>query len=148
MKRLAVEQVSCGGRKELWALKADICKSFSEPLADDEWPVRLLPLWDTMLMGHKDKSWTVPNGDELKAVWRRAAFVSAVVLARGRAVAVWSYKKKRKSLDIEVTALSGWRKSLHLKGVEAEAEVLAAHLSYGAGESIVRTGRDSIISLR
>lgn len=54
-------------------------------------------------MGHADKSWTVPDPARRTLVWRRAAFVAAVVLARGRVVATWSHRVRRGRLVVEVT---------------------------------------------
>ena len=131
-------QVSCGQRKGLVALTRDRRDLTAQPPADlKAWPVRLLPTWDCLLMGHADKSWTVPNPDELKQVWRKAAMVAPVVLARGRVVATWTHKKRRGALEVSVTPLSGWRKSLHAAGVRREAAVVAAHLELKGAEVIV-----------
>ena len=87
--------VSCGGRKGLAALADDARDLRADPPAGKDWPLRLLPLWDGLLMGHKDKTWTVPDAAERPAVWRRGAHVSAAVLHRGRIVAVWTQAKRR-----------------------------------------------------
>ncbi|MEZ4649188.1 MAG: winged helix DNA-binding domain-containing protein [Candidatus Eisenbacteria bacterium] len=88
---------------------------------------RLLPKFDTLLMAHADKSWTVPDEAERKHVWLRFADVAAVVLAGGRVVATWKHKATRKRLDIVVTPLSGWKKSLTGQ-VEKDAERTATIL--------------------
>lgn len=121
--------VSCGERKGLMAMAEDVLDLRRKPPAGaDAWPVRLLPLWESMLMAHADKSWTLPLESERKLVWRKAAFVSAVVLARGRVVATWSQNKRRGSIEVEVQPLSGWRKTRHLGAVKREAAALAEHL--------------------
>ena len=83
-------------------------------------PARLLPKFDTLLMAHADKSWTVPDEAERKKVWLRFADVAAVVLAGGRVVATWRHKATKKQLGIVVTPLSGWKKPL-AKQVETDA---------------------------
>lgn len=126
--------VSCGDRKRLVALKPDgRALKAVPPKGLKTWPVRLLPLWDSMLMGHADKSWTLPDEVERKRVWRRAAFVAAVVLARGRVVAIWSQKARARALDVSVEPLSGWRPA-HAAGVRREAKAVASHLGLGAAE--------------
>ena len=128
-------QVSCGERKGLVALTADLDKlEVSPPGGLKGWPVRLLPTWDCLLMGHADKSWTVPNELERKAVWRKAAMVSAVVLARGRVVAIWTQKKRRRELLVTVEPLNLWRGSKHLPSVKREARAVARHLGLEGAE--------------
>lgn len=120
--------VRCGGRDDLLALQADAeALQRRPPRGVGDWPVRLLPMWDTLLMSHADKSWTVPREEERPLVWRKAAMVSAVVLARGRVVATWKQKKRAKRLDVEVQLLSGWTRKL-AAGVRREARSVAGHL--------------------
>ena len=79
-------------------------------------------------MGHADKSWTCPDEGERKKVWRKAAMVAPVVLARGRIVAEWTREVRGKRLQVKVLALSGWKTSRHLASVKREARDVAAHL--------------------
>jgi len=125
--------VGCGGRKALLARRED-AGALSEAPPED-WPVRLLPLYDTMLMGHADKSWTVVDGGERKDIWRKAAYVAATVIARGRIVATWTMKERKSYVDLEVLPLGGWKARM-LAGVEAEAQQIATHL--GIAEARVR----------
>ena len=53
--------VQCADRKGLFALAEDIDElSVKPPRGASGWPLRLLPLWEAMLMAHADKSWTTP----------------------------------------------------------------------------------------
>ncbi len=123
-------RVHCGDRKGLLALTRDIPDLTTKPpAAATKWPLRLLPLWESMLMGHADKTWTVPDETDRKQVWRKAAFVAAVVIARGRVVATWTQKKQQRGrLLVEVQPLSRWRTSKHAAPVRREAKAVAAHL--------------------
>jgi len=128
--------VACGERKGLVALDDDARELARKPPAGETgWPTRLLPLWDCHLMGHADKSWTVPVEPERKSVWRKAAMIPGTVLARGRVVATWSHAAKAKRVDVTVQPLSGWRKTKHAAAVKREASELARHL--GRGEARV-----------
>ncbi len=122
--------VHCGDRKGLLALTRDVPDLMTKPPAVvTAWPLRLLPLWESMLMGHADKTWTVPDEAERKQVWRKAAFVAAVAIARGRVVATWTQKKTRRGrLVVEVQPLSRWQTSKHAAQVRREAKAVAAHL--------------------
>ncbi len=116
--------IDCGGRKGLLARPVDVDDLRS---AESDESVRLLPMWDTLLMGHADKSWTVPVEAERKGIWKRAAQISPVVLAGGRAVGIWKHKARKRAVDIAVEPLSGWRRE-HLRGLEADANAFATHL--------------------
>ncbi len=130
--------VNCGGRKELVALAEDARELRKKPPAEaSRWPVRMLPLWDSLLMGHADKSWTTPVEAERKLVWRKAAYVAAVVLSRGRIVATWKHSIKRKRLVVELVPLSGWRKTQHAAGVNREAAAVSAHLGLTGADVIL-----------
>lgn len=120
--------VCCGDRKGLVVLTDDVALLKKKPPSTvTGWPLRLLPLWESMLMAHADKSWTVPDEAERTIVWRKAAFVAAVVIARGRIVATWSYSKRRGRLAVEVEPMSRWSATKHTAGVRREARAVAAH---------------------
>ncbi len=130
--------VRCGPREGLRALARDANELRRRaPATLSSWPVRLLPQWDTHLMGHADKSWTCPDEDDRKQVWRKSAVVAAAVLARGRVVAEWTRQVAGDRLRVTVLPLSRWKTSRHLPSVKREARDVAAHLGLGGAE--VRT---------
>ena len=126
--------VECGAKKGLLALRADAELLQRAISADVDWPVRMLPMWDGMMMTHADKTWTLPDTSEHKLVWRRAAVVAPVVLVRGQIVATWRHKLKAKRVDVTLTKLKGWanaeaeRGATLMAAVQAQADDLAAHL--------------------
>lgn len=136
LERLEPEtaELECGARVGLIVLREDL-KSLRQPAPKGlrEWPVRLLPKWDTHLMRHADKSWLVPDEAERPLVWRKAADVSASVVARGRIVATWSHRATKTSVRVSVKPLGAWRKQ-HLAGVEREATAFAAYLEVPRAE--------------
>ncbi len=117
--------VECGGRKGLRARQRDV-DQLMRP-APDDWPPRLLPKFDTLLMAHADKSWTVPDEAERPEVWRRAAQVSATVLHRGRIVATWTHKALTRRVRIVVSPLGGWTSGLE-DALQPDALAFARHL--------------------
>lgn len=129
-------QVACGGRRGLLALAAD-ADALREAPADD-WPTRLLPMWDGAMMLHADKTWRLPEAEH-KSVWKRAAVVAPTVVARGRIVATWTHKLLKRGAKIEVTPLSGWRSKEHLADVEREAQAFAAHHGVADAKVSVRS---------
>ena len=132
--------VGCGARKGLVALTDDIEDLTAKPPAGSSaWPLRLLPLWESMLMGHADKSWTVPDEADRKLVWRKAAYVAAVALARGRVVATWSHSKRAGRLLVEVRPLARWSPTKHAAPLRREAEAVAVHFGLGSADVTLST---------
>ena len=120
-----ISHVTCGDRKGLLLLRKDEKTLMTK--APAKWPLRLMPQWDTYLMDHADKSWTVPDAAERKIVWRGSAVVAAAVLYRGRVVAEWNHDVRGGTLDVRIIPLSRF-KSAHLPAVKREAKIVAAHL--------------------
>ena len=122
-------EVRCGDRKALWLRKKDEKALRETPKKSaKDWPVRLLPMWDTYLMGHADKTWTVSEAQEQKLIWRGQAVVAASVIYHGRVIAEWQHDAKAKELAVTVLPLSGWQTSKHMPAVKREANFVAKHM--------------------
>ena len=125
--------VECGTRAGLVAHRRDTAVLKKKPPAGvSGWPVRLLPLWDAMLMAHADKRWAVPDPANEKRIWRTGAHVAATVLARGRIVATWKHTQTTTRLRVQVLPIRGWRNATHAAGVRREAKAVARHLGLEA----------------
>ena len=120
--------VTCEGRDGLLLLAGDVDQLLTDPPKPRDWPLRLLPLWDGHLMGHKDKTWLLPDPAENKKVWRAGAYVSATVWSQGRIAATWSHKMKRGQLHVAIQPLKAWQKG-DLDKVIPEALAVARHWS-------------------
>lgn len=70
-----------------YALSADLETFRNVP---ETWPLRLLAAYDTLLMGHKNKRWILPDPSFEKEVWAKLAVVRSTILQRGQIVGVWS----------------------------------------------------------
>jgi len=64
--------------------------------------VRLLPYFDSFLLGHKDRQHLVATRDR-NSIYRAQGWVAPVVLADGRAVGVWAHARQAKRLSVRVT---------------------------------------------
>lgn len=124
-----ITPVRCDGR-ELVALSSTLATLDEAP---GDWPIRLLPAYDTALMGHHDKRVILPDAAEEPLVWRKAAVLAPVILSRGQIVATWSHKRRTRAIDVEVSPLGAWDPA-SLPEVTAEAEAFAAHLGLELGE--------------
>jgi winged helix DNA-binding protein len=116
-------------RGELKLLEVD-AGAVQEPVG--EWPLRLLPAYDTMLMSHKDKRWILPQAELESQVWKKSAVVAAAVLLRGRIVGTWTYKKTKKRVDLEIRDFGVAK--LPTKELQAEQQRLAHHLKLEPGK--------------
>ena len=118
-------EVVCGSRKGLLALEKDSTTLSAPP--PKEWTPRLLPKFDTLLMSHKDKDWTVPEASDRPQIWAKAAQVRATVWHKGKLLAIWTHKAQKRRVKIEITPLSGW-----IPGLEAQLNddgaAFASHL--------------------
>ena len=121
-----LRKVTCGDRADLLLLEED-ADALAGADPGSPWPTRLLPLFDTMLMGHADKSWTAPVVADRKRIWRKAAMVAATVLHRGKVVGLWKPVGSGRTLKVLVEKLSGWNREAEL-ALEAEVAAVARHL--------------------
>lgn len=71
----------------------------------EEHSVRLLPFFDSFLLGHRSHR-NIVGLAEHSRVYRQAGWVSPVLLVDGRAAGVWSYLRKNGTLKIEISPFS------------------------------------------
>jgi hypothetical protein len=71
----------------------------------DEPVVRLLPFFDSFLLGHKSHRNIVDETNH-KKVYRDQGWVSPVLLVDGRAQGIWSHVQKKDNLELRVTPFS------------------------------------------
>jgi hypothetical protein len=93
-----------GSRMELWMLEEDF-RALEKVDVEAQVPPRLLPKYDSYLMGHKNRS-RIIRDEVLRKVYRPVVGeVAAAVLINGRIVATWTSKKTRRILKIIVNPL-------------------------------------------
>ena len=96
--------------------------------------IRLLPNFDSFLLGHKEREHLVAAEQRAK-VYRKQGWVAPVVLVDGRVVGVWKRAQKGNRLQLEVEALGSLSRRVS-DGIGEEARDLARFL--GAGEVAVQ----------
>ncbi len=96
--------------------------------------VRLLPKFDPLMMGHRDKTLFVPETIRDR-VFRKAGQVEAVVLAEGRVQAGWRTVRRGSILEFVIEPFGPMKKSW-LPAIEREA--LRTAKSLGFKEAIVK----------
>ena len=109
---------------EAAALREDLAElaqaKFERPL------IRLLPYFDTFLLGHKQREHLVALEDQ-KNVYRAQGWIAPVVLIDGRVSAVWAYAQQRNRLHINVTKFASLSRRI-TAGIRAEARDLSRFL--------------------
>ena len=84
-------------------LKSDLSSLEQAELEDPV--VRLLPYFDSFLLGHKSHK-NIVDQNSHKKVYRDQGWVSPVVLVDGRAQGVWNYQQNKNNLTVQVTPFS------------------------------------------
>ncbi len=114
-------------------LKSDM--SALEGVAANEPTVRLVPFFDSFLLGHKSHS-NIVDEKHRKKVYRNQGWVSPVVLVDGRAQGVWSHEEKKNSLEVRVTPFSSL--SAHVSSlVRVEASDLGRFLECAGVKTVI-----------
>ena len=117
LKEIKVE----GMKKKLWLLKDDFNRL--EGMDVNEKPlVHLLPKFDPLLLGHKDKS-HVLKSEYLKEVFRPVGDIAATVLVDGYIKGTWNYKKTKNRLTVNVSPFEKLEKD-NLEKIRRETEAL------------------------
>jgi len=107
-----------------WLLRSDVAAlqraTFDRPL------VRLLPSFDSFLLGQIDKSHLV-DAAHYKRVYRAAGWLSPVVLVDGRVAGVWTYAREGGRLTVRIEPFGAMRPDIRSR-VREEAEDLGRFL--------------------
>ena len=97
-----LEPVDIEGQKA-WAIRSDVPEI--EKAKIDGPVVRLLPFFDSFILGHKSHR-NIVDESQHKQVYRNQGWVSPVLLVNGRATGVWSHAIKRDTLVVSVSPFS------------------------------------------
>lgn len=117
-----IATVDYEGRK-FFALARDLKEMRSDEIEEE---VRLLPGFDTYVLG-RDRQGIIEGNKPRKLIYRDAAWISPVLLQRGRFAGVWSHKKSARGLSVEVRPFTRLAKGVRAE-VQSEAESLAVFL--------------------
>ena len=115
-----------------WVLREDLdalTRVSSEPA-----PVRLLPYFDTYLLGHRKRQHLVAQ-EHNPQVYRPQGWIAPVLLVDGRVAGVWAYTQVGKTLKVAVNPFEAVSRRV-MTAIRAEAQDLGRFL--GAEEVQVR----------
>jgi DNA glycosylase AlkZ-like len=106
----------------------------------DHETARLLPSFDTYLLGHKSHR-SMVNESNQREIYRAQGWVSPVVLVDGRAQGVWSYEQRKDALEVRITPFTKFS-----SGVASQLREEAAGLGAFLGSSSVKIAWDKLDS--
>ena len=108
-----------------FALESDLAELQQAPPGGQA--VRLLPYFDSFLLGHRSHRNIVDERNHLE-VYRNQGWVSPVLLVNGRAQGVWSYSVKKDGVHLLVEPFGALPRAVRT-GIREEAEELGRFLS-------------------
>lgn len=117
-------------------LRADQ-RPIADAAADDGTTVRLLPYFDTYLLGHEERRHLV-GAPHHRRVYRPQGWIAPTVIADGRVVATWAHEVVGDTARVLVDPLVP-PSAARLAAIRAEADRLARFL--GVGRAEVAIGR-------
>jgi len=91
-------------------------------------PTRLLPCFDALIMGHKDKSRFI-EPSVMNRVFLPLADVAATILVDGRVQGVWTMRKMKKAWRLELSLFSMLSEN-QINAVEAEVELVRSFTGF------------------
>jgi winged helix DNA-binding protein len=141
-KKIWEKEVENMAQVDVEGWKANILQSDIPELekAEVEGPVvRLLPFFDSFLLGHKSHRNIVDEKD-YKKVYRNQGWVSPVLLVDGRAQGVWSHVQKKDNLELRVTPFSHLSNNVSLQ-LQEEASDLGRFLECPNVNTVVAKDR-------
>jgi hypothetical protein len=101
----------------------------------DEPVVRLLPYFDSFLLGHKSHRNIVDQGNH-KKIYRDQGWVSPVLLVDGRAQGVWSHQENKNNLTVRITSFSRISKAVSSR-IKEEASDLGRFLECSDVKTVI-----------
>jgi DNA glycosylase AlkZ-like len=113
--------------RPLLALRSDLDELAAAPdpaTWEPEPPVRLLPGFDTFVLGHADRDHLVPP-ERKPLVYRTAGWVSPTILAGGAVVGTWEHRVEGADLAVRLSPFDRLSRGARA-AAEAEARRLAA----------------------
>lgn len=115
--------VSVEGMPAMYVLREDLATlRRMRPVSS----VRLLPNFDTFLLGHRDKT-TLVDPQHYKAIYREAGWISQTILVHGQAAGTWTSRQRGKTLEIRLAPFGRLARPVRT-ALRAEAESLARFL--------------------
>lgn len=97
-----IEQIEVEDTKgQLWILKEDM-KTLDSIDPTEPAPARLLPKFDSILLGHKDRARIIKDQHKKLVFKPKVGDIAATVLIDGQIAGTWKHTKKRRALVVSI----------------------------------------------
>lgn len=80
---------------------------FSANTDSDSVILRLLPAYDTYVLGYNGREYTVPAEHDSR-VWPGGGIIRPIVTLNGRTIATWKFDRSQKPLSIQVESFASF----------------------------------------
>lgn len=121
-----LEEVKVEGKKERFLMLRDDVRALDSMSSDEKAPACLLPKFDSILLGHKDRT-RIVRDKHSKRVFKKAGDVAATVLINSQVVGTWRQKKSKNTLMVIITPFVKISKE-DMQQVEERANELGQYL--------------------
>jgi hypothetical protein len=115
-----------GAKGQFWILKEDIKVLDSIDPAEPA-PTRLLPKFDSILLGHKDRNRIITDQHKKLVFKPKAGDIAATVLIDGQIAGTWRHTRKRHALAVAIKPFGKMAKD-DLVEVEQQARELSQYM--------------------
>jgi uncharacterized protein YcaQ len=115
-----------GAKGQFWILTEDI-KVLDSIDPDEPAPTRLLPKFDSILLGHKDRSRIITDQHKKLVFKPKAGDIAATVLIDGQIAGTWRHTRKRHTLAVAIKPFGKMAKD-DLAEVEQQARELSQYM--------------------
>ena len=132
-------EVSVEGKKgKFWLLKEDL-EVFNKLDMKEKLPLHLLPNFDPLIMGHKDKS-HIMKSEYRKKVFLALGDVAATLLIDGYVRGTWHYKKGKNKLVVTISPFEKLE-TANVEKIHSKIEGLSNFMELGALKYIYDSSR-------
>jgi len=126
---LLVKEVEIEGVEgRFWLLKEDL-KTLDSISLKEKMPVSLLPKFDSILLGHKDRTRIIRDEYKKRVFKPVVGDIAATVLVNGRVIGTWKPKKTKHALTVMITPFEKISKE-DLKEIEDRATALSQFMGF------------------
>jgi uncharacterized protein YcaQ len=132
----SVTQVTVDGSKAGFLLLKEDLRTLAAIDLDEPAPLRLLPKFDSMLLGHKDRGRIISAAHKSRVFTPRIGDVSATVLVNGRIVGTWKHKRTKTALTVVLEPFEKLRDP-EVKEAEREATAMSQYWGFAGLKFLV-----------
>jgi len=122
-----ITEVKVEGNKARFLLLKEDLELLDSVNLDEKAPPCLLPKYDSLLLGHKDRTRIISDEHKKRVFKPKVGDIAATVLINGRIVGTWRHKKSKRALTIMITPFQKIARE-DLKEVEQKAKELCQYM--------------------